>query len=221
MSKQISIYAAALTSLLFCLFSVTAQAQIESRDRPFCQFASSDADGDGFGWENQTTCIVTADTNTESAPACIDDDGDGYGWDGSRVCRIDVICYDTAPVGDGFGWDGSNSCEIAAYDVPFSEIEVLKSESRSSILFGVELPSAIALCSINSVEVEFELFANGSVEQNIDGTRINTGLWSTGFEVSDGLVHLTGVVARWLVLGPDSIRSRDGGFGIESDCVWQ
>jgi len=219
MSKQVSIYAVAFTGLLFCLSGVTAQAQ--TRDRPVCQFASSDADGDGFGWENQTTCIITEATNAEPAPACVDDDGDGYGWDGSRVCRVDVMCYDTAPLGDGFGWDGTNSCQIASYDVPFSEIEILKRESSTAFLFGVEIPSAIALCNINNVEVEFELFANGRVEQNQNGAPINAGLWSTGFEVSDGIVPLSSVGARWLVLGPDSVQARDGGPGVMSDCVWQ
>lgn len=221
MSIQIPAITAICTTLLLSQFSINAEAQTQAQFQPDCQFASSDTDGDGFGWENQRTCIVTDSTSVAVAPVCIDDDGDGYGWDGEGVCRIDVICYDTVPLGDGFGWDGSNSCEIAAYDVPFSELQVLKNEGRDSLLFGVEIQAASAVCDIENVVVEFVLFANGRAEQRQDGSTINFGLWSTGFEDSDGLLHLRGVSARRLIITPDSVSSVDGGRGVISDCVWQ
>ncbi len=219
MSIRISIFAATLIGLSSSLFSVPVHAQVQ---HPACLSASSDSDNDGFGWENRTTCVVTTATSPEPAdPICIDDDGDGYGWDGSKVCRIDVMCYDTAPIGDGWGWDGSNSCEIAAYDAPFDEIEILKSVSRPGIQFGVEIPEATAVCTINGSVIEIRLLADGTAERSPRANAIR-GSWSTGFEVSDGIIHLRDIASsRWLVLTPDSVRSRDGGFGFESDCFWE
>jgi len=100
-----------------------------------CQFASSDPDGDGWGWENNQSCRVTNNSVTSGiAPTtCIDTDGDGWGWDGSASCRVGEVtppitpppveppppvmppsnpeCIDTD--GDGWGWTGTESCRIA------------------------------------------------------------------------------------------------------------
>ena len=168
----------------------------------------------------QAQTTETTETTENAEVACIDVDGDGYGWDGEGVCRIDVICYDTVPLGDGFGWDGSNSCEIAAYDVPFSELQVLKNEGRNRIRFGVEIQAASAVCDINNVVVELVLFADGRAEQRQDGSLISVGLWSTGFEDSDGLLHLRDAGPRRLIITPDSVSSVDNGPGIISDCFW-
>ena len=69
---------------------------------PTCLSNNSDPDRDGFGWENNATCVVaeqtTAQTNTATQAnnnqstnnaACIDPDGDGWGWDGTSSCRIE------------------------------------------------------------------------------------------------------------------------------------
>ena len=219
MSIRISIFAITLISLTGSLFSMPVQAQ----SHPVCQSTSSDSDGDGFGWENRAPCIVTADTSTAPAEAvCVDDDGDGYGWDGSQVCRIDVMCHDTAPIGDGWGWDGSNSCEIAAYDAPFNELEILKNVSRPGIQFNVEIPEAIAVCDVDGVRVEFRLLADGTAERTAEGQDLRRGSWSTGFEVSNGFLHLRSVGARWLVLAPDnSITLNDFSSRGSFDCFWE
>jgi len=54
-----------------------------------CQYASSDPDGDGWGWENNDSCRV--DNNTLSKiceNASSDPDGDGWGWENNDSCRI-------------------------------------------------------------------------------------------------------------------------------------
>ena len=78
---------------------------VVSQPRQICVTTSSDSDGDGYGWENNASCVVQADTttgsntpgsntpgNTSSQPACLsnatDPDGDGYGWENSRTCVV-------------------------------------------------------------------------------------------------------------------------------------
>ena len=77
---------------------------------PVCSSAAFDDNGDGFGWENNQTCIVSA--NSASAPAAapaatsvapidnplvnfpvcssavVDDNGDGYGWENNQTCVV-------------------------------------------------------------------------------------------------------------------------------------
>ena len=66
---------------------------------PPCVMASSDSDGDGYGWENHTTCLVTDSSVTgPQAPSPIarpicesadsDSDGDGFGWENFRTCLV-------------------------------------------------------------------------------------------------------------------------------------
>ena len=220
MSIRVAIFAVTLAGLLGSLLSVPVQAQTQRH--PDCQSASSDTDGDGFGWENRTPCVITDATSTEPAAAmCVDDDGDGYGWDGSQVCRVDVMCYDTAPIGDGWGWDGSNSCEIASYDAPFSELQILKGLSRPGIRFGVEIPETIAICNVEDSIIRVRLLANGAAETQVNGGSTTRGLWSTGFEDSDGFLHMNGLPIRWLLITPNSVSSRDNGQARASDCFWE
>lgn len=66
---------------------------------PICEYSSSDADGDGYGWENNASCIVqnspaqSAETAVISGiPTCVsrssDPDGDGFGWENSTSCKV-------------------------------------------------------------------------------------------------------------------------------------
>ena len=70
---------------------------------PACSSASFDSDGDGFGWENNQTCLVTSPSTTNndqnlsnsggsSIPACrsaaSDPDGDGFGFENNQSCRV-------------------------------------------------------------------------------------------------------------------------------------
>ncbi|WP_406080239.1 cellulase family glycosylhydrolase [Streptomyces zaomyceticus] len=71
---------------------------------PYCaNGSSSDPDGDGWGWENQRSCVVrggTADTGGDTGgtapngyPYCAngsssDPDGDGWGWENQRSCVV-------------------------------------------------------------------------------------------------------------------------------------
>ena len=107
---------------------------------PICESARSDPDGDGWGWENEASCIVAggaADSGSGGAPAhplCqrrdSDPDGDGWGWEDNRSCRVqqaapaaqksttaehpDCERDDSDPDGDGYGWENGASCIAGA-----------------------------------------------------------------------------------------------------------
>lgn len=83
----------------------------------YCGNAGTDADGDGFGWENNASCIVAgskADKNPNCASAASDPDGDGWGWENERSCVVVTHCKSAGsdPDGDGFGWENERSCVV-------------------------------------------------------------------------------------------------------------
>lgn len=83
----------------------------------YCSNAGQDADGDGFGWENKSSCVVAgsrADTHPNCASAGSDPDGDGYGWENERSCIVVTHCANAGsdPDGDGFGWENDKSCVV-------------------------------------------------------------------------------------------------------------
>jgi hypothetical protein len=89
---------------------------------PICASAASDPDKDGWGWENNMSCIVQ--TTSTGYPTCVsaasDPDGDGWGWENNRSCVVKVsgtsypYCVSAAsdPDGDGWGWENNKSCIV-------------------------------------------------------------------------------------------------------------
>jgi hypothetical protein len=115
-------YVALLFSLLFLSFSSFAQ------NYPTCSSASSDPDGDGWGWENNRSCKVATTSGSGNYPNCSnassDPDGDGWGWENNRSCKVisgsgtsgnNPICTNSSsdPDGDGWGWENNQSCRVA------------------------------------------------------------------------------------------------------------
>ena len=111
-------------------------------DKPVCEFSSSDPDGDGWGWENNQTCIID-DNSTPFVPtnnnnnnkqfcasASSDPDGDGWGWENNQSCVVDngttpvepdkksdnkhptCVNANSDPDGDGWGWENNQSCRV-------------------------------------------------------------------------------------------------------------
>ncbi|MER2490391.1 cellulase family glycosylhydrolase [Catenovulum sediminis] len=66
---------------------------------PTCSSSAADPDGDGWGWENNQSCIV--DTNTSNNQATHANNGYPY---------CSASSYD--PDGDGWGWENNSSCVV-------------------------------------------------------------------------------------------------------------
>ncbi len=61
-----------------------------------CQNPDSDLDGDGWGWENNSSCRVAPPPDNNDIPTCkfpgiSDPDGDGWGWEDGMSCKIGVV----------------------------------------------------------------------------------------------------------------------------------
>lgn len=93
--------------LLFSLLTTVAAlggsvSAVAMPTLPICQSADSDTDGDGFGWENSSSCRVGSNNSNNSPstgssgslPVCLsstsDPDGDGYGWENNDSCIVVV-----------------------------------------------------------------------------------------------------------------------------------
>ncbi len=65
-----------------------------SGEYPICSSSAVDPDGDGWGWENNQSCIVqdSSDTAPNGYPYCSqessDPDGDGWGWENNASCVV-------------------------------------------------------------------------------------------------------------------------------------
>lgn len=94
-------------SLLTLSVAIAVPATSLHAADPVCQNAASDHDGDGWGWENHRSCVVSDSTstapstasttaittsNTGSNPVCssaaADQDGDGWGWENNNSCVV-------------------------------------------------------------------------------------------------------------------------------------
>jgi hypothetical protein len=116
------------------VIGVGSYSPIASANLPACSSAASDSDGDGYGWENNASCLVQSGggsgggTGGTSNASCIDTPpfDDDWGWDGSASCRLSASggsaptqddaaeCIDTPPFDDNWGWNGSASCMLDA-----------------------------------------------------------------------------------------------------------
>ena len=132
MSAKFKIICWACTGTLMYTMTVSAAfAQELTRTlnddgAPFCSDASFDIDGDGWGWENNRSCIVNSSSSQNTHPTCSnansDPDGDGYGWENSRTCVVSStnsqnthpVCSNanSDPDGDGYGWENSRTCVV-------------------------------------------------------------------------------------------------------------
>lgn len=111
---------------------------------PMCSSTEFDTDGDGWGWENHQSCLVTSDTvvidiadepdpaHDEPAykdrhPVCTginpDPDGDGWGWENYRPCYTDdSIDADLINIDVDTDADSGSSDDAVVYDDPVCEL---------------------------------------------------------------------------------------------------
>ncbi len=113
-----------LLLVFFISNCLTGAGQLHAQSlATFCASPQSDPDGDGWGWENNQSCIVdtTGDDTQHSTSnnTCPDPDGDGWGWFNGQSCRVAAEPDTTAvaptgncvdPDGDGWGWRNGQSC---------------------------------------------------------------------------------------------------------------
>jgi len=87
-------------------FSANAGAAQETPLQTICKYVASDTDNDGWGWENNQSCRITA-ASSLSAPSATttlilrnpsialcsnsdaDADGDGWGWENGASCQVE------------------------------------------------------------------------------------------------------------------------------------
>ena len=101
----------ACIAIVCLLFTGVLQAQVTVN----CESATSDPDGDGFGWENGRSCRVVGTQVCQSVDS--DPDGDGFGWENGASCRMSngrPPCQmpGSDPDGDGFGWESGRTCVV-------------------------------------------------------------------------------------------------------------
>lgn len=101
MSKLISII---IVSIFLPLSVCFSQGKISSSPHsenykntvvPACKDTISDPDGDGWGWENMSSCHVGSSFERTLHPDCksssSDPDGDGWGWENNASCKVESI----------------------------------------------------------------------------------------------------------------------------------
>jgi len=75
-------------------FFLSANPAFAQSQFPTCvNGAASDSDGDGFGFENNETCLVNSVPSEPGFPACVngaasDPDGDGFGFENNETCLV-------------------------------------------------------------------------------------------------------------------------------------
>ena len=116
-AAQASTAQAATTTQAAATTAVAATGAKAANGMAYCSNQGVDADGDGFGWQNNASCVVAgskADTHPTCASSASDPDGDGYGWENEKSCIVVVHCASAASDadGDGFGWENERSCIV-------------------------------------------------------------------------------------------------------------
>jgi len=121
------VYAVLVVGVLFSGGVVQAQQTTQ-----YCSSPNADSDGDGWGWENNRSCVVSgsAADPVKNFPPCelpgSDADGDGFGWENNTTClvtgtaKIDQPNTDfpacassrSDPDGDGYGWENNRTCLV-------------------------------------------------------------------------------------------------------------
>lgn len=199
----------AVTCLMACLLAATpATARVP---HPECMSADSDHDDDGFGWENNASCIVAGHVSGETANySCnrtdSDPDGDGFGLEYGSVCRVVPVCAsaDSDPDGDGYGWEQEASCRVEEQLPPLFNI------LATTELFGLsDFVTAVGIANFGDTLTNennvFTLFAptNDAIGQLSDSELRGLGVWDFG---EDAVVYsdsgnLDSVLLNHLLVG--------------------
>lgn len=193
---------------LAVLFLSSVSMGYAQTNHPDCAFASSDYDGDGWGYENNQTCVITDNSANDqpSAGECIDSDGDGWGWDGVKSCTTNVQ-QPAQPV--------NTFNEIDEIDEHFGVEVKFDSFFRSFKAAVVHCPAGEYTSAVT-----YYLTYDGSL-YSVFGSYgqtdpdVNFGLWSTGISTKDTRVRVSiRGTYNTLLITESSVRSN----GLE--CTW-
>jgi len=159
-----SIASVSLLALLALGFSQTSYAQTS---RPQCSSSVVDLDGDGWGYENNRSCVMPTGHPSCSSSAILN--GDGWGYENGRAC-IDTghnsntssnsssasnsssgsqrpSCTSAAiDNGDGWGWENNTSCRYSSGTSSSSN----SSSTASSTASGSVDANGRRICSANA-----------------------------------------------------------------------
>ena len=173
-----------------------AQATDPVTGFPECSSTALDHDGDGYGWENNQTCVVSA--NTASAPAAtpaatvapinnplnfpvcssaaFDDNGDGFGWENNQTCIVSANSA-SAPA-------AAPAATVAPINNPLVNFPVCSSalvddngdgygwENNQTCVFSANAtaaPAATSVAPIDNPLVNFPVCSSAVVDDNGDG----------------------------------------------------
>jgi len=189
--------------LVFALLSSLTHAQTV---HPECAFTASDHDGDGWGYENDNSCVITDNSSSNmlaSAGLCIDSNGDGWGWNGLSTCT-DIVEGPTHT---------DNINELEEIDNQFGTDVLFSSFARSFTAAVIHCASDSALGNAQTYYLLYDGTAysvSGPLGQ-ADPT-VLFGAWSTGLSNIDGRILLT-IIGRGsipMIIGNSEVRHEAG-----------
>jgi len=193
---------------LTIVFLSTVSIGYAQTNHPECAFASSDYDGDGWGYENNKTCVITDNSvgDEPSSGVCIDSDGDGWGWDGVKSCTTDVQQPEQPE---------NTFNEIDEINEHFGVEVKFDSFNRSFKAAVVHCPAGEFTSAVTYyLNYDGKLYiAYGSYGQTDPNLRY--GLWGTGISTKDTRVRVSiSGSYNTLLITESSVRSN----GLE--CTW-
>lgn len=202
----------------------------------FCPATSTDEDGDGWGWENNTSCIVArAPANT---PICdhslLDQDDDGWGWQGGSSCLVDSTNEFLTP-------EEASSAFVGSFTLPFDESVKSFTATKSGIVIQQQFANSKLVARQPDGSVIWEVpyttdgpgdfieidwleenvivgLFNGSIASfSIMGGQLNWWLDAPFPFLTDLLVGESGIIAHYVdPMGQEAVSS----ISYEGDVRW-
>lgn len=168
--------------LLLCLFPTSGFTQGLPAAVPNCSSLLSDSDGDGYGWENNQSCLAAG--MSDPSGECEDRGDHPWGW--NPVTQTSCLLADTADTadtadisicidtdGDGYGWNGIETCS-PALAVQNLTVENLAAQNQLTVLTDREIERFILVTTENEFRLTtfpLQKFPDGStITYYIEGT---------------------------------------------------
>jgi len=164
---------ASRTSLLLSVFIILNYSSAQAA--PLCNSSTSDPDGDGWGWENNQSCIVDSSSNSGSTgssghPDCqsasSDPDGDGWGWENNRSCKV-VQFEVESRAGSSQSTNNQNQNQNQNQNINISQVRTTAALSTEQV--SVQSSSTTQDDSSSSNEVPICSNANSDPDEDLWG----------------------------------------------------